>query len=387
MTRNILKKNKVVLCAPTKLLATMAFILEPLIHWSKKNKVELIASSRINPPMGKYENITIRYFRDARLPSLFNVVLLLIELFASIRRNKPTVVVGTNEAGIIAVAVVSFFYKECIYVCLHDEIRTVQDRRGIVALGYGSMMVSLLKAAVKRFSIHCSQDKWRSKLTARMYDIDDSRFINIPNTNASGSHPPAPFFLYDLLNIDREKKILLWIGRLKPRGFLQKLAAALDLLDGEYILVIHARDESFSNEITRVLPGIEQNEKVILSTKSVPYQDINRLVQSAHIGFCAFETDNANSRWIGHSSGKLNRFLQMGVPCIVTKQSGLRWVEKNMLGLSAESDVEIAQAVRALGSARNYYSESARQYFEENLNIDDSLRCLDHAIEQQRHLG
>lgn len=377
----IRNKKKFVVCAPTKLLATMSFILEPLIHWSKNYDIGLIASSKINPALDKYDNIDTTYFKDIGLFSLFSVIPITVKLLFVINKLRPSIVVGTNESGIISVAIASLFYKNCTYICLHDEIRTPQDRRGdIFAYIYGCLMISLLKASVKRYSVHCSQDKWRSNIISKLYNIDPVKFINIPNTNAVMARQGGQFYLHNLLSIGSNKKILLWIGRLKPESFLISLINALHLIDEEYVLVIHARDGNFSSEIKKILTSCDNLDRVFLSTKSVPYSDINKIIQSAYIGFSAFEDVNINSRWIGYSSGKLNRFLQLGVPCVVTKQYGLKWVVKNNLGLSAYSQIEIAQAVKSIGVKRSYYSERASEYCKDYIDIELSMNALDRFI-------
>ena len=80
-----------------------------------------------------------------------------------------------------------------------------------------------------------------------------------------------------------------------------------------------------------------------------------------------------NSRYISSSSGKLNSFMKVGVPCVVSRLPGLRWLEKSGAGVVIDTPTQVTEAVKLIDASYAEFCDSALAIFNERLQFDASF--------------
>jgi GT2 family glycosyltransferase/Flp pilus assembly protein TadD len=184
------------------------------------------------------------------------------------------------------------------------------------------------------------QDQIRAGQLSSENCITPEKIIFVPVCWRQTGIGKKDYFLYDTLNIDRRKKIALYMGSIDKWTMAEFIIDNFRAWPEDWVLVIHNRyglDE-------KTLFYYEKNKQfsnIYFSDKPVSNQDkLRRIISSADIGIALYKSQydgiwtGKNIKYIGMSSGKIASFLQNGVPVIVNEIGIMAdYVKKYKLGL------------------------------------------------------
>ncbi len=108
--------------------------------------------------------------------------------------------------------------------------------------------------------------------------------------------------------------------------------------------------------------------RVLISTKPVPYDELDELIASADIGVVIYDsTLGPNFQLLAGASGKLSHYLRCGVPVIsVDNPSIARVLTENQCGIGVDRVEEVADAVQTiLADHANYRDRAEKAYLEQ----------------------
>ncbi|MCZ2223442.1 MAG: hypothetical protein LC122_07405 [Chitinophagales bacterium] len=165
--------------------------------------------------------------------------------------------------------------------------------------------------------------------------------------------PNEQYFLHDLLGIEHPKKIVLYFGLLRDGRFIEEIVDCFNQLSKDYLLVFHG-----SKQDDYELPIFKDN--MIWSDKIVPSSDINKIVNSAHIGLAFYHNNDLNHELTAFSSEKIARYCVCGIPFIAFEND-------DYISLKSQFDCcvlinkmsELPNAIFAIEENYLYYQQNA----------------------------
>ncbi len=220
-----------------------------------------------------------------------------------------------------------------------------------------------------------TQDPFRGRILRLLNKLPQDKLFYLPNSFPGPAERSTSYYLHDLLNVDRQVKIVFWNGAATDGdGSLNIAQAAIDWGE-DWLFVTHFRSSGATGYKKQLadLHGKGRNAHV---GKNFSLAELDKAFASAHIGLALYPDRGVNAKHIGYSSGKLNAFLRQGVPCIVSAGSGLKWVPRSGAGLAVAEPVEVAQAMRRIDADYQAFSEGAMRVYEQLLRPDFALDSI-----------
>ena len=368
-----MKSKKILIIAPSKLVGTMAIVIE-LANFLKKNfSLELIYNQNCNPKLDKRSDIFYIPYGFPNTP-IIQSIYLLFKLSYKKKISEYHAIVLVGQAATIA----GFFlglHKKKTYI-LHDEIR-IGLRKRLSKISFNrSLLGNILENYLSSFfKYHIVPDKWRGRVQRKI-----SRYMK-----RNEFHLPSSL-LKKRLDIEKnspqkskKRNSLIFIGRPKPKKIIKAIFRILK--NSNYNFIIQARDTQSKEIISNLINeyGVDEDRLIFLDNP-VNFYDLDNIISRGDIGIVAFERDTVNSRIIGYSSGKLNRFLMNGLPCFCTDKNYMGWVEKNGLGICANIE-DFESSIEKIFFDYETFSKNAIKFYEKNLVYDDYAEKLKGHIE------
>jgi glycosyltransferase involved in cell wall biosynthesis len=187
----------------------------------------------------------------------------------------------------------------------------------------------------------------------------------------SAVQPQGGYFMHDLCEIPRERKILLLFGgNLMPPPWVWKVAVSLP---EPWTLVIH---NPFGTPVPdNGLPYL----KLVNSSTRLPENDIPRAIASADIGFVHYAPIDSNNALTAMASAKTARYLAAGIPIIAyTGTTNLhRIFDKFPCGLAYSEPEQVGHAIRAMEKNKNMFKNMAKKAGEMFLFENASHQLMD----------
>lgn len=229
-----------------------------------------------------------------------------------------------------------------------------------------------------------TQDQERAELLAKHNNVPISNFMIMPVAMKGEPIIENATFLYDRLQIPKNRKILLCLGGINEDRLSLETAMAASSLPEEWVMVLHGWYESKS-----YFKKIEQlcGEKLYISTDMIPFHSVVNLVSSAHVGLCFYKNMSENERLVGSASGKLAHYFQCGLPVIANDiESIKKIVDSYNCGICVPSPSYITEALNKIigryddmrKNAFRCYTEryEISSHFEEVINLLKKLKSL-----------
>jgi glycosyltransferase involved in cell wall biosynthesis len=235
---------------------------------------------------------------------------------------------------------------------------------------YGLLKKKKEIEACKNISFAICQDPVRSYFLSRENSIPISRIFNIPVTSDSKKRYKKSYFLYNQLNIPRDKKIALFAGSISKWSMVEDIIRQSDLWPDNWVLVLHDRYGTTHNSITSLIKNRPRvyNSAVTFNTT----QELDKLICSADVGLGLYKSnfksanEGKNLVFMGLSSGKLITYLKYGVPVITNEIGQLSdIIRENELGLVISNIGEINPAkIDTIKSCRENCVAFFKEYFD-----------------------
>lgn len=363
-----MKSKKILIIAPSKLIGTMSIVIE-LANFLKKNfSLELIYNQNCNPKLDKRKDILYVPYNFPNTPIIQSIYLLL-KLSYKKKINEYQAIILVGQAATIA----GFFlglHKKKTYI-LHDEIR-IGLRKKLSKISINrSLLGNILENYLSSFyEYHIVPDKWRGRVQRKISNYSKQNEFYLPSSLLKKR---LKFENYSSSK-SKNRNSLIFIGRPKPENIIKAIFKILK--NSNYNFVIQARDAQSKETISNLINEYEvEEDRLIFLENPVNFYDLDSIISRGDIGIVAFERDTVNSRVIGYSSGKLNRFLMNGLPCFCSDKNYMGWVEKNGLGICGNIE-NIESSIEKIFFDYDTFSENAIRFYTKNLVYDDYAEKL-----------
>lgn len=229
------------------------------------------------------------------------------------------------------------------------------------------------------------QDEERAKVLFEYNKISENEqeILCLPVSMLGDSFKERSDFFYKTLGIPRDKKILLQLGMIGSRRMSVEIAKSAQNWPDDLVLVMHG---TFYEDAKHQIRKLNKKGNIFLSEKKVPFEDIPKVVASAHIGLVFYKNpinyDYYNSYYIGSSSGQLAHHLQCGIPIITLNIPSLRRVvDEFQCGLTVDNVDSIAEAAKIIFNNYEFFRENTFKCFEERYRFEKYFENVNKFIE------
>ena len=322
-------------------------------------------------------NLRVFNFSKIIWNSLSPFVLLLKSL-RFIMNEKYDYVAAVDPHDIIpAIVLKKIFKAKLIYICL--EIFVKKD----INNNYYRYYYYLQHALMRYFDYIIITDQGRQMLLSENAPTfqNKTKWICLPNSTMGDGQLFRSQFLHQRLNICINKKILLLPGDITNESMIHALCAEARKIDDTYVIVLHSRSKQKQEQLLRV---IGEHKGIRVSIEPVPYDKLDQIYGSAHIGLVIYDVTQkgmmaSNVQCIGKSSGKLNNFLKLGVPVIMTDLPFFRELERKYdCGVCVNNIDEIIRATELIERQYVTYSKNAETCFAEEMSFGKAFQEAGH---------
>ena len=340
----------VLFLAPIRHLGTMAFGMESVAGFALRgHRVDVLTSSLSSTPLHfDHGNIGLYWYPDHQYPWRKLYLAFFRHAFWLCRQKRYDLLVGLSEMGLIAAHSLHKRYG-MPYVYFADELHMGNERNNVLGRLYGVSVKCMERLAHSRAFLTVTLDPWHGRLLAKVNSASRSTLRYLPNSRAGSAGLAESYTLHDCLGIPRDGRIVLWTGLLRPGDGALDLAQSTAHWPADLWLVFHfLPDRRFPYK--QAIAACDRQGQTRVSTRPVPYDEFPDLAASASVGLGLCEDVGPNIRWMGYSCGKVNFFLKMGIPCIVNRYPGFRWLEKAGAGRCVGSPSDVLRRRRHPGA-------------------------------------
>ena len=198
--------------------------------------------------------------------------------------------------------------------------------------------------------------------------------ILMPNSPLGRAKRRESRFLHTRFSIPEEKIIILTAGAFVPQHLVEELVVAAEDWPDEWILVVHSKsvEDSPVDYTRRILSkAAHMKNKVILSLQPVPYNELEMLFASAHIGIALYTFQNRNVSTPDMGSGKMIQHLHLGCPVILSDVPSLRtFIDNYRCGVCVKDVSEVQCAIKIILSRYDEFIENAIECYNETFLFD-----------------
>ena len=366
--------DRILIVIPVGYFASIPFVMEMIKTFVANDfYIDILTVDKLDPHFSiQDEHISIKYIEKkrtfvGRIRHLYEIVRRVRELED---KSKYKIVFGFSQIGIITTWFASLF-SDIRYIYLNDELWFNDFEKNIYyyPLKYAEIVAS--RNAI--FTI--TQDIMRGRLLSRINNLDFNKLKYLPNSRVGCGIVQRSYYLHEMIGCCRSKKLILWIGAVSEGDGALELVEQSKEWSDDYILVFHFRSQTLSPYKEKIM-AYHKKMNVHILTGDFSYDELPAVFSSAHIGIAYYPDRGINARYIGYSSGKINSFLQHGVPCVVSDLIGLHWVGKTGSGVCVNDISEVSQAIATIDNNYESFSKSAASTFDSLLSIDDSMSEL-----------
>lgn len=224
------------------------------------------------------------------------------------------------------------------------------------------------------------QDKERAEVLFRDngLSLSKSTVFYIPVSVVGKPSRKKSWLLYELLDIPKHQKIILYFGQIGKTRYSLELAQAAQSFPDNWTLVMHGWGPS--SEIEEI-KAIDYRKKVVMSLEMVPSDRIIDVISSADVGLALYSSTISNDRLTHLSSEKMALYAQCGIPFIAFDYPGYRkMAEDGKWGVVIKTVEELPAAVAKILEAHGEYRRNANIAFERYYNFADNATKFIKAI-------
>jgi hypothetical protein len=299
---------------------------------------------------------------------LFAFRALWAEVRAAVRGNRRSVYVGVDMNAVLGALLCSAVFRRT-YIFLSLELTlSPSQRRGI-----GAAMVRL---AYRRSAATLTQGLDRLAPMTRDLGWAHPKVFILPNAPfaEATNRDPDELFLRAALNIPQDRRIALQAGMILDKTCCASLARGFVGLN-DWALVLHERTRHSLDEPYMVALRRVNSENLYLSLDPVPYDQVDRVFESADVGLVFYEPSGPyddDFRFIS-SSGKLTHCLKYGKPVLVSALPPLvELIHEFDCGVvinDPSNSAEIGTALQQISERYDQFSENASRCFAERYDF------------------
>ena len=240
------------------------------------------------------------------------------------------------------------------------------------------------------------QDKVRVKHLSIENRIPLEKIITIPMGGRFAKKGEKNSYLYESLEIDKEKKIALFIGSITRWSMVDFIIESAQTWPDDWVLVIHPR-YGMNQGVFFYYEKYKELNNIYFSLESV--SDLNRMykiIHSADIGIALYKPqknikknitlDGNNIRYIGMASGKIATYFQHGLPIIINEIGEMSdYVRKYDLGVVIDDSKRIKLYFTDSDIVK--WRKNCFEFFEReidlNYTVDPLLKTIQYLLEKK----
>lgn len=367
--------KKVLLIVPVEYFASIPFLIEFITSLSAQEVcVDILSPDRLDPVF-ELENDFIKIHSYQRKSGIIGNIYNLYSIFKLAKKLHGTArfscIIGFSQFGIISSWFVKLIHRNVGLVYLNDELWFNDYEK---SLSYYPLKFFEKKAS-RNADFTVTQDSVRGKLLSCINQINRERIFFLPNSRLGQSGFRSSIYLHQKISARPDKKIILWIGAVSDGDGALELALESNEWCDDYLMVFHFRSQKLTPYKKKILAHSGKGNVHVIEG-DFSYAELPDVFSSAHIGIAYYPDRGINARYICRSSGKINSFLQCGVPCIVSNLAGLLWVEKSGSGKCIDDIYGVTAAIKTIEDDYRNYSRNACDTFDSELSIDKPLSEL-----------
>lgn len=204
-------------------------------------------------------------------------------------------------------------------------------------------------------------------------------FFFIPVSILGSIKDEASHYLFESLDIPKEKKILLYFGAFYSERFINEISETFNnQLNNSWVLVLHGPDDF---EVK-----IKDSPRIRSSRNLIDFDDLHLIISSATIGLALYNNDWPNTRFTAFSSEKIARYLQAGIPFIAFENESYLKLKNEFNCCALINDIaDLNQAVEGIMKDYNSYRSNCFKAFDKYYNIQHSIMPLANFVKSSHH--
>lgn len=286
---------------------------------------------------------------------------------------------GLIWAGLLARRLgVPFFYSSLeLYTADGDYWRTITgDRFTYNCLRLGERLHHRNAAA----TIIQDADRARVLFNDTGVDFSKATVHYVPVSVLGYANARRTQYLQQSLGIPSQRKIILYFGQICAGRYVVQLAEAAQRFPEDWVLVLHG--EAIGT-VTEEIKRIDHRQKVFLSLKIVPSEEIQEVIASADVGLLFYSDRSHNERLTAFASEKMALYMQCGVPFIAFDYPGFRRLaEEEGCGRVVRRLEELPDAIGMILTNHERFRQNAYRGFTRHYDFANNFGKVVKAIEQ-----
>jgi glycosyltransferase involved in cell wall biosynthesis len=219
------------------------------------------------------------------------------------------------------------------------------------------------------------QDPERGRILLQDNGLKETKLLYLPvsvlnDTDRSRDHDTH---LHEKFHLPKNQILIIQFGLFYDRRYTVELVRTAQRFPENWSLVLHGYglSEAYLNQIQEA----NKNNRVILSLELVPPDQIQNVINSAHIGLSFYAPSNDNDRLTAYASEKMALYQKYGLPFIAFDYSGYRKVaEQFKSGVVIQSLGQLPEAIEVILSSYEMYRKNAFSCFSECYDYAKNFR-------------
>lgn len=261
----------------------------------------------------------------------------------------------------------------------------------ITSLAYYKKLARLLKLieyiAYRKAECIIIQDKDRFQSLCKYNHYQHPNVFYLPNSSSindsfsSLANQNSNYFR-NIFNLSQNNfsTLVIQAGMICNEVYSQELASAFSSIKNGVALIFHERQKkSLQDPYIKSLTEINSTN-LLLSLDPLPYEEIDRVFESATIGLAFYRNIDDNFSQIAKASGKLSFYLKHGKPVLVNNIESLSTlVQTYKIGIvinNPSDPIEIESAIKVILDNYSFYSKNAKNCFAQEFDFANQVNPL-----------
>lgn len=206
----------------------------------------------------------------------------------------------------------------------------------------------------------------------------------LPNTLTGPARRAKKWRFHEQFGLSRTTRVALYSGSFSACNRVDDIALSISSWPSDWVLVIHSRHPVGGGGnllfAKKLLEKVCAPGRLFFTSSPLTPEELPDMIDSADLGIAFYGVDEAlvlsrrNNELMGYSSGKVNSYVQAGLPVIVNDYTSMSaWVASSGCGKVVHDTSQIGDAIRDMEGDLDGYSARAVAFYNRNLCIDEQI--------------